>query len=50
MPKQTDNDSAMWEVKLELRERLIREKNEYKILEAFSGDGRLWTEIKKRYP
>lgn len=48
--KQTDNDASMFEVKVELRERLIMKKDSYKILEAFAGDGKLWGEIKRRHP
>jgi hypothetical protein len=47
---QTDNDAQMFEVKIELRERLIQDKEEYKILEAFAGDGILWDTIRKKYP
>ncbi len=48
--KQTDNDLAMFDIKIELRERLIQEKKEYRILEAFAGDGALWGHIQKKYP
>lgn len=47
---QTDNDVAMWAVKIELRDKLVQEKDHYRILEAFAGDGALWAEMRKRYP
>jgi hypothetical protein len=47
---QTDNDAAMFDIKIQLRERLIQEKQSYRILEAFAGDGALWQEIKRRHP
>lgn len=50
MSKQTDNDPEMFNIKVELRERLIKANDSYKILEAFSGDGRLWRTIKNKYP
>lgn len=46
----TDNDAAMFNVKVELRERLIQDKQSYNILEAFAGDGVLWDTIKRKYP
>lgn len=48
--KQTDNDSSMLEVKIELRERLVRGKEKVSVLECFSGDGILWKEVKARHP
>lgn len=48
--KQTDNDKGMFETKIKLREDLIEGKNNIKVLECFSGDGLLWTEIKRRHP
>lgn len=50
MAKQTDNDPAMFDIKIELRERLIKDKKEIKVLEAFGGDGRLWRTIINKHP
>lgn len=50
MGKKTDNDPSMFDIKIELRERLIQDKDHYKILEAFGGDGKLWGYLKKKYP
>jgi hypothetical protein len=46
----TDNDATLLKLKIDLRERLIQEKESYKILEAFAGDGVLWDSLKKKYP
>lgn len=47
---QTDNDQAYFSIKIELREKLIQAKDHYKILEAFAGDGKIWKELRKKYP
>lgn len=47
---QTDNDASMFEIKIDLRRRLIEGKPKVTVLEAFSGDGIIWNEIKARYP
>lgn len=40
----------MFAVKVELRERLIQDKDHYRILECFAGDGALWGALIKKYP
>ena len=48
--KQTDNDAQMFEVKIDLRQDLIKDMKEVRVLEAFAGDGAIWGEIKRRNP
>ena len=44
----TNNDPNNIEIKILLRLKFLPKKDEIKVLDAFSGEGILWNEVKKR--
>lgn len=46
----TDNDPTGFYMKVDLRIASISEMNDIKVLDAFSGRGRIWKEVQKKHP
>lgn len=48
--EKTNNDAGMIEAKIDLRIQSLPDKKEIKVLEAFGGEGVLWSAVQRRCP